>query len=231
MDARTFRESRMQAGLSQQRAAAELGVSQSYLSMLENGQRPLSVDLAQKMVRVYKLSPVSLPSPGRWQPEAVAPDQLTADLAGLGYPGFAYLRKRRSRVHPGELLLTALSQESLEARLFEALPWLMLRYWNLDRDWLVEQAKLNDLQNRLGFVVSLARKAGGRGGSLNPPREEALKELESTLRRSLLAREEAFGKLPLSAAEHKWLKKHRPREARAWHVLTSWRPEELRYVA
>jgi len=231
MDASDFKRARRQAGLSQQKAAAELGVSQSYLSMLENGQRALSGELARRMVRVYKLSPASLPpSTQRWLPKRVRPGRLATNLAGLGYPGFAYLRKRGPRVYPGEVLLTALSQESLEARQFEALPWLMLRYWNLDQDWLVEQAKLHDLQNRLGFVVSLARKAGGRAGSLNPPRNEALKALESTLRRSLLAREEGFGKLTRNVAEHNWLKKHRSRAARDWHVLTNWRPEALRYV-
>ena len=161
MDANDFKRARKQAGLSQQKAAAELGVSQSYLSMLENGERPLSGELARRMVRVYKLSPASLPpSRQRWLPKKVRPGRLAADLARLGYPGLAYLRKRRSHVNPGETLLTALSQESLEARLFEALPWLVLQYWDLDRKWLVGQAKLHDLQNRLGFVVALARKAG-----------------------------------------------------------------------
>jgi len=230
MDAGTSRESRVQADLSQQKAAAELGVSQSYLSMVENGQRPLPVELARRMVRVYKLSPVSLPSPERWQPRRVTPSQLAGYLAGLGYPGFAYLRKRHSHMNPSEVLLTVLSQESLEVRLFEALPWLILRYWNLDRDWLVEQAKLHNLQNRLGFAVSLARKVGGRSKSANSQRDEVLEELESTLKRSLLAREEPFGESGLSGAELNWLRKHRPKEAREWHLLTSWRPEALRYV-
>jgi len=232
MDANGFKRARRQAGLSQQKAAAELGVSQSYLSMLESSQRPVSAELSRRMVRVYKLSPVSLPpSEGSWQPKPVDPGQLAADLAGLGYPGFAHLRKRRSHANPGETLLTALSQESLEARLFEALPWLVLKYWDLDRKWLVEQAKLHDLQNRLGFVVSLARKAGRRAGLVNPQREEALGELEATLKRSLLAREEALGKSKLGDAERKWLTKYRPRDARSWHLLTNWRPEALRYVA
>jgi hypothetical protein len=134
-------------------------------------------------------------------------------------------------MNPSEVLLTALSQESLEARLFEALPWLILRYWNLDRHWLVEQAKLHNLQNRLGFAVSLARRAQRRNEAINSERDEALKELESVLKRSLLAREEPFGESRLSRAELNWLRKHRPKEAREWHLLTSWRPEALRYVA
>ena len=232
MDASDFKRARTAAGLSQQEAAAHLGVSQSYLSMLENSERPLFPQLSRRMVRVYKLPAAALPpSHQRWLPKRVRPGQLAADLAGLGYPGFAHLRKQRSRLNPGEVLLTALSQESLEARAFEALPWLVLEYWNLDRNWLAEQAKLHDLQNRLGFVVSLARKAGRRANRKNPPREGALQELESTLKRSLLAREEPLGKSQLSEAEYIWLNKHRTKDAREWHLLTDWRPEVLRYVA
>jgi transcriptional regulator with XRE-family HTH domain len=232
MDVGHFKRARKQAGLTQQRAAAKLRVCQSYLSMVENRQRALSPELARSMVHVYRLSPVSFPpSEARWDPKVAEPEQLAADLAGLGYPGFAYLRKRRSERNPGELLLTALAQDRLEARLFEALPWLVLKYWEMDTRWLVQQAKLHDLQNRLGFVVSLARGAGSRAALPNPQRDAALQQLESTLKRSLLAREEALGEAKLSDTEQKWLKEHRPKEARDWNLLTNWRPETLRYVA
>jgi len=232
MDVEHFKLARKQAALTQQRAAAKLRVCQSYLSMVENGQRALSPELARRMVHVYKLSPVSFPpSAARWDPKTVDPEHLAADLAGLGYPGFAYLRKRRSTRNPGELLLTALAQDHLESRLFEALPWLVLKHWEMDTGWLVQEAKLHDLQNRLGFVVSLARGAGSRAALRNPQRDAALQQLESTLKRSLLAKEEALGEVKLSDAEHKWLKEHRPKEARDWNLLTNWRPETLRYVA
>ena len=232
MDLAEYTRARKKAGLNQQRAARELGVSQSYLSMLENGQRTLTAELARKMVRVYKLSPSSLPPSRSSMPsKRVSPDQLTSNLAGLGYPGFAYVRSPRREKNPGELLLTALGQEQLEARLFEALPWLVLKYWDMDTEWLVQQAKLHDLQNRLGFVVSLARKAGARSPSRNPKRDAVLEELESRLGRSLLAKEELLGRKDFSDAERKWLRKHRPKEARRWNVLSNWRPEVLRYVA
>src|SRR5271157_6548821 len=200
--------------------------------MLEKGQRPLSRELARRMVQVYKLSPATLPpSQGSWQPKMADFEQLAADLAGLGYPGFAYLRTRRTPRNPSELLLSALAQGQLEARLFEALPWLVLKYWEMDPEWLVQQAKLHDLQNRLGFVVALARSAGSKAALPNPQRDAALEQLESTLKRSLLAKEEALGEAKLSDTEQKSLKEHRPKEARDWNVLSNWRPEALRYVA
>src|SRR5271165_6897376 len=232
MDVGNVKRARKQAGLTQQRAAAKLRVCQSYLSMVENGQRALSPELARRMVHVYKLSPVSFPpSESRWDPKRANPDQLAADLAGVGYPGFAYLRKRRSERNPGELLLTALAQDRLEARLFEALPWLVLKYWEMDPEWLVQQAKLHDLQNRLGFVVSLARKAGRRSALPDSRRDAALEQLEATLRRSLLACEELLAGAHVSESERRWLKKHRSKEARDWNVLSNWRQEALRYVA
>lgn len=232
MDVAGFQQARKKAGLNQQRAARELGVSQSYLCMLEKGQRPLTPELARKMVRVYKLPPSSLP-PSRpsMALKKVSPDQLASHLAGLGYPGFDYLPSPRRYMNPAELLLTALAQEQLEARLFEALPWLMLKYWDMNTEWPVQQAKLHDLQNRLGFVVSLARRAGTRSPSRNPKRDAVLEELESRLGRSLLAKEELLGGKDFSDAERKWLRKHRPKEARQWNVLSNWRPEVLRYVA
>jgi transcriptional regulator with XRE-family HTH domain len=232
MDVRQFQQARNQAGLSQQQAASELGVSQSYLSMLEKGQRPLSRELARRMVQVYKMSPASLPpSQPFWQPKMTDSEQLAADLAGLGYPGFAYLRSRRTPRNPSEILLSALAQDQLEARLFEALPWLVLKYWRMDPEWLLQQAKLHDLQNRLGFVVALARKASRQSAMQDSRRDEALDQLEVTLRRSLLAREELLAGAHVSESERRWLKKHRSKEARDWNVLSNWRPEALRYVA
>lgn len=231
MDGRFLKEARRQAGWSQQRAATELGLSQSYLSMMETGDRKLTQDLARKVVRAYRLSVSSLPpSEERWVRKQVSPQRLAEELAALGYPGFAYLRRSKPQKHPGEVLLTALATEHLEARLFEALPWLVLRYWDIDKDWLVAQARVHNLQNRLGFVVSLARSAAHRSGVMNVERDSALSSLESMLSYSLLAREETLGR-PVSNAELSWLRKHRSKQAMEWNLLTNWRPEVLRYAA
>lgn len=228
----TLREARKRLGWSQQQAAAKLAVSQSYLSMLETGERPLPADLARRMVLAYGLPLTSLPPyRKRWTPKKLDQQKLAEELAAVGYPGFAYLRKRRWKKNPVEILLAALAQDDLEARLFEALPWLLLKYWDMEANWLVEQAKLHDLQNRLGFVVTLARTAAQRTTPANAPRDAALESLESALRRSLLAREETLGHARLSETERAWLKKHRPKEARQWNLLTNWRPQALRYVA
>jgi transcriptional regulator with XRE-family HTH domain len=215
-------------GWSQVRAATRLGVSQPYLAMLENGSRPVTHDLAARAMQVYDLPPTALP-PAEGPHQDVDAGSLAGDLAALGYPGFAHLRPRRWKAkNPGQVLLTALAQDELEARLVEALPWLLLRYGNVEHRWLVREAKLRDLQNRLGFVVSLARRAAAR--RQDERTVERLKDLEAALDRSRLAREESLCK-SLSEAERRWLEANRPDEARHWNLLTDWTPDHLRYVA
>jgi hypothetical protein len=157
-------------------------------------------------------------------------ESLARDLAGLGYPGFAYLRPRKWKPkNPSDVLLAALAQDDLEARAVEALPWLVVKYWPLDRDWLVREAKLRDLQNRLGFVVSLARRLAERAGDRQKAR--ALNELEADLERSRLAREDTLCNASMPEPERRWLAEHRPEEAKHWNVLTNWTGDALRYLA
>ncbi len=232
MKAQGLKSARQQRGWSEVEAARRLGVSQSYLSMLETGERRLTPSLARKVMRVYNLPSTVLLLDEKFEPQAHMDAQRLANhLAALGYPGFEYLRPRVLRKNPGEVLLAALAQEDLEARLVEALPWLLLRYWEMDTGWLTEQARKRDLQNRLGFVVSLARRASGGRTPPNEQRNRALTELESALDRSRLAREDTFLRHPRTDAERQWLAENRPEEARHWNLLTDWRPEHLQYVA
>lgn len=227
-----MKKARKRLGWSQQKAAAALRVSQSYLSMLETGERTLPGALRRRLVGVYRLNPVSLPTPaGRWAPGESNSKSLAEGLAALGYPGFAYLRKGNPRRNPAEVLLTALAQPHLEARAFEALPWLVLEYWEMDQTWLVAHARMHDLQNRLGFVVTLARKLGQKTNSSRSARDAVLEKLESALQQSLLAKEDAVGQSDLNDAERTWLREHRSEEVRQWNLLTAWRPELLRYAA
>ena len=211
-------------------AAGRLGVSQPYLAMLENGKRRLTPALARKVVAAYGLPPAELPFPAAFTPaDRVDGQRLVEDLARLDYPGFAYVRTQVRSKHPGEVLLTALAQENLEGRVAEALPWLLLRYWEMDLGWLVLEAKKFDLQNRLGFVVNLARQLSERGEGVE--RTQTLTNLESLLEPSRLAREDCFYRPPRNDRERRWLAENRPEAARHWNLLSDLRPEHLQYVA
>lgn len=223
---------RQRRGWSQKEVARRLGLSQPYLSMLETGKRSLSPQLVSKAMRVFQLPPTFLPPSGFFEgPKLLDSQTLAEELGRLGFPGFAYLRTRRRKKNPAEVLLAALSKDDLEARLTEALPWLLLRYGgDLDTSWLLEQARVSNLQNRLGFVVNLARRVA----EVVPQYQHhahVLRQLEQELEVSRLAREDTLCQTSLPQAKRRWLEENRPPEAKHWNLLADWRPETLRYVA
>lgn len=213
-----LKAARRKLGLTQGDVANRLGVTQAYVSMLEAGKRPVPAGLAPRLMRLYRLRPTVLPLVKA--PKHADPGSLARQLAALGYPGFAHFRAAARKVNPATFLLTALSQASLEARVAEGLPWVVSHYPDMDFDWLVQQARVNNLQNRLGFCVALARAASGNDSLLNP---------EQMLSESKLAREDYFGREP-NEVERRWLQEHSSNQARQWNVLSDLRPESLRYV-
>lgn len=207
---------RLQAGLTQKQAAEVLGVSQSYLSQLEMGQRPVTPELARAAIGLYRLPATALPMPEPPAEGDVADAaQLARQLSGLGYPGFAHLRPRKA--NPAAVVLEALLQSDLETRLAEALPWVLLTYPDLDWAWLVRHGKLHDVQNRLGFVVAIAKGLAAD----RPELESAVSQLsavEQQLEHARLAREDTLCRESMPAAERRWLKAHRSALARHWNL-------------
>src|SRR5450759_1663144 len=153
MNGHWLREARERKGWTQEQTATRLGVSQTYLSLLENNRRAMSKRLATKLQRDFVVPATELPVEST--NKASDAQTLANSLGALGYPGFTHLRRGR-RINPAQLLLAALRSPDLEARLTEALPWVVSQYPELDWKWLVAEAKLHDMQNRLGFVVALA---------------------------------------------------------------------------
>jgi hypothetical protein len=153
---------------------------------------------------------------------------LVEGLAALGYPGFAHFNRGR-RVNPAQLLLDALRMHDLEPRLGEALPWVALQYPDLDWVWLVREAKLHDLQNRLGFVVGLAKQVAQRNEQVADT--DALAAVERRLESSRLAREDTFCRESMTQAERRWLREHRSTHAQHWNLLSGLVPDHLSYAA
>ena len=222
MTGEMLRAARHQKGWTQARAAREFGVSQGYVALLEGGERQPSEELRLVMVRKLGLPPTAVTPV---EDRSADSDRLAADLADLGYPGFAHLvRSRRVTRNPAAVLLDALQVDHLEARAVEALPWLVATFPDLDWDWLVPRAKALDLQNRLGFVVTLARQLAERSKS---PTAESLRAREAGLERSRLVREDAFGRSSMTEAERRWLRTNRPESAARWNVLSNLTVEHL----
>jgi len=228
MTGRDLKLGREQKGWTQDEAAFRLSVSQPYLSLMEKGLRPVPEKLAHKAATALGLSATTLPVETSWQ--SVQPKDaktLATDLASLGYPGFAYLKSKRKK-NPGEVLLSALSAKYLESRVAEALPWLLLRYPDLDWESLVTAAKVRDLQNKLGLVTSVARRVAEKRGEND--KAELLRKQERVLQRSRLFLEDTLCNDSLMQTERRWLETNRPDEAKFWRVLTDLSPEHLSYA-
>lgn len=224
-----LRTAREQRGWTQAELAVRLGVSQAYVSMVEQGRRRMGAALAQRVFNELSLPPTVLPVDQKLR---VFPEQqCERALAGLGYPGFAHLRRMsgaESVLNPAQLLLLALSQRRLDTRLAEALPWVMLRFPDLDWEWLVAEAKKADLQNRLGFLLSTARTTAETRG-----RHDLAARLQTpleALERSRLAREDTLAREDLLPPQRRWLQQHRPAAARHWNLLTDMVPEHLAHA-
>ncbi len=223
-----LRKGRQHKRWTQAKAAAKLGVSQPYLALMESGWRRVPDRLARRAARLYELSPVVLPLETGW---AHLPRwrerELAAFLAGLGYPGLAWMKPARTK-NPAEVLLAALSYDDLESRLTEALPWVALQYPDLDWDRLVPTAQTLNLQNRLGFVTTLARRLAEQRG--DQAAATLLAQPEARLDQAKLVREDTLCHCSLSEAERRWLRGNRPADARHWNLLTDLSPEHLRYA-
>lgn len=218
-----LKEARLERGWSQQETAARLGVTQAYLSMVENGRRRPSERLVRKLLQYVSVPATTLPlNPA--MSTRVTGDVLRDELGALGYPGFSYVRKK-PRHNPAELLLNALKESELDVRVVEGLPWLAAKYPDMDWEWLVPNAKVHDCQNRLGFVVTLGRQLAEKWCAFD--RRTALARQEQRLEPSRLAREDTLCHDSLTQAERNWLRQNRPAEAARWNLLTDLAVEHL----
>jgi transcriptional regulator with XRE-family HTH domain len=221
-----FKFARLGKGWNQTQAAAKMGVSQPHLNCLENGKRRLTPDMVRRATAVYGLSPEALPTAEEFAPKPANDQQLTEMLARLEYPGFQYLHARTHQKNPLEFLLTALYQQSMDARVAAALPWVALKFAKLD-PWLVDNARKLNLQNRLGFVVTLAKRVSE---AQRYPQLRELSKLEHALDESRLVKEDFLPRPPRTDSEKEWLRANRTEDAAHWNLLTRMRPEHLQYA-
>lgn len=217
---------REKANCTQAQAAAKLGLTQAYLSMVERGHRRVTSIVAKRARKIFDFPPTALPLENEMMP-SLGKSELQSDLGALGYPGFGYLRSKPRR-NPAQLLFFALDQIDLDARVVEALPWLTWKYVDMNWGWLVSNAKLHDRQNRLGFVVTLAGELAQKSG--DSARSQKLTECHALLDRSRLVREDTLCHDSMTQAERKWLRLNRPPEAKHWNLLTDLDVKHLAYA-
>src|SRR5271154_785762 len=218
MTAEQWKAGRDEAGFTQVAAAHLLNVSQPYLSQLETRLRVAGTELARKAAKLYKLSPTALPLPEPLDVQ-VSPDDLQRKLAFLAYPGFEHVRSKAVS-NPAEVVLGAVVQRDLDTRLVEALPWVLGTYADLNWAWLRDRAKLNNAQNRLGYIVHLAMQTA-RAKSEKQSAAQVLSTWETELEEARLAHEGTLCRDSMPERERNWLRVNRPEAAIHWGLLTS----------
>ena len=217
--------------LSQARLAKALGVSQAYVSQLENGARKVSRKLAARLAALPKLHQL---------PATVFPEDLEnldqfdrdlfADLASLGYDGRGAVENHKPK-NPAAVIVSILKRRQVAPSVMAAIPWILLTFPDINAQWLVDHARLNNLQNRLGFLLDLAyelaeaRLAAGKFDEEHLVRLEAMRgQLES----SRLANDDTLAR-ELTPTERQFFNEHRSETARHWNLLTGLTREQLPY--
>ena len=228
MTGQQLKQFRKQKRWSQKTAAKHLMLTQAYLSLLEKVKRPVTDDLTTRAVRVFGLPATNLPvNKDLSRLSSGGSDLLTRELSAIGYSGFSHVKPSRLK-NPAEVLMSALGADELDARVVEALPWLVSQVPAASWSKVVQAAKVKDLQNRLGFVTSLARAAAEKRGELQ--KADRLKRREDALASSRLFKEDTLGSDSLTETEEKWIRQNRTAEAEFWRVLSDLKAEHLSYA-
>ncbi len=228
MTSESWKAGRRIAQLTQIAAAERLGVSQPYLSQLEQGLREAGSDVVQRAARLYRLPPTVLPVRVALDFREPRPDDLQCEIASLGYPGFEHIRAEPLR-NPAEVILRVVGQPDLDTRLIEALPWVLATYTDLDWPWLRDRIKLGNLQNRLGFLICLAEETA----CTLPGRRNAvpvLCEWRRELDQARLATEGTLCRESMPEPERVWVRTHRPEAAAYWQLFTTLTAGQLPYA-
>jgi len=94
----------------------------------------------------------------------------------------------------------------------------------------MDQVKLRDVQNRLGFLVGMTKELSESKGKFRAALE-SLRVAEVKLEQSRLAREDTLCREAMPVAERRWLASNRSALARHWNLLTGLTADQLSYAA
>lgn len=226
---RAYRE---QLRLSQAQLARALGVTQAYVSQLECGARPVSKELAARLARLPEQAQLhATVFPEDLTPLDRADLDFAADLGALGYPGFPR-RDGDTPKNPAAVIISILRRAQVAPSVMAAIPWVLLRFPAINTAWLVAQSRLNNLQNRLGFLTDLACAVAGpraAAGHFDAAHLAALEDMRAQLEESRLVKDDTLAR-QLTPAERQFFDEHRSDTARHWNLLTGLTKDTLPFV-
>jgi len=153
-----------------------------------------------------------------------AEDQLTQWVTRLGYPGFV---TTPAFVPDPERLATktlqrAFKVRTLHPRLVEALTWVAMEFWALDWESVTRTALAAGTQNRLGYLLDLAREeAAHQNRAVASAR---LAAVQRGLEASRSDQEDEFFEAFGSELERQFVLARRPPAAAFWRMCTDYTP-------
>ncbi len=228
---RELRVYRDRQSLSQAQLAEALGITQAYVSQLESGARKVSRKLAARLAALPKLHHL---------PATVFPEDLenldqferdvAAHLGALGYPAFDAPATGTPK-NPAAVIVAILKRRQVAPAVMAAIPWLLLQFPDLNTNWLVDQARLHNLQNRLGFLTALAYQLAQARFDRQQFDEAHLLRLEAMageMEKSRLVHDDTLAR-ELTPTERQFFQEHRSETARHWNLLTGLTKEQLPY--
>jgi transcriptional regulator with XRE-family HTH domain len=226
MNATELLNARQTAKLEQIDAAKKLGISQPYLSLLESGKREITEKIALRAVKMFRLPPTSIPPKFNFEDsQPVSNEILREDIAALGFADFAGFKKKTRHKNPADVLFQAISKDNLDSETLKALPWLIVEFYDLKWEDVVKACKLNNLQNRLGFLISLAINIAVKKGEFK--KASSLSTIIAELEKSKLFREEYLCNSSPTPDEQTRFKSKRSKEAESWRIFTDLNIEDL----
>jgi predicted HTH domain antitoxin len=126
--------------------------------------------------------------------------------------------------------MQTLSTPDVDARVTEGLPWVAARYRAaIDWSWLTRQAKLNNFQNRLGFLLELTLPLIENHAPVNAAPYHAIEQARSDLDKARLLREATFCWDSMPEGMRRWTRANRSPSAEYWNVITRLGSERLRH--
>ena len=207
MTGNRMQQFRQNSGWNQARLAARLGVAQAYVSMME--REDVRCRIAWRGGAIcFSCRPrfCRCPDKGAGQTGRRGLDCRESRPVGISW--FQVFVQARTKTASCRASSPGIGPPAARTEASEALAWLLLQFEDLDAAWLVGEAESPDLQNRLGFTVSLARNVAHHSPEFGH-RSRSLKALEEKLKPSRLANEGTFGGGEMSQGMPAWVRKNR----------------------
>jgi hypothetical protein len=200
--------------------------SRDELTVMESRRFCLAETGDRRRTRRLWAAKTSMEHFAMWEP--LNQDWMYDELANLGYPCFAHYRSGNPTYTPARFLAHVLDLPKVEARVVDALPWLVYAFPLMEWDWLIREMMLRGRQNRLGFLVDLAIELAEALGETN--RVQKLLPHRDLLNLIKLDKEDTLCNEDMSEGSRNLSRNRRSTTAAHWNLVCGMEVKHLHYT-